>query len=253
MTPILQTRALSRSFGALVVADKIDFCLQRGDRHALIGPNGAGKTTFVNLVAGRLLPSSGVVMLDGADVTQLGQAARTKRGLVRTFQINTLCLRMTVLENVLLALCERERLAWHMWRPLGHFHSVMHEAMQLLRQFDLHSSAERVVGELAYGEQRLVEIILALALRPSVLLLDEPAAGVPSGESERILDALGLMPPDIAILIIEHDMDIVFRFATHITVLHEGRIVAAGTRGDVMANEEVQAIYLGRPAESSHG
>jgi branched-chain amino acid transport system ATP-binding protein len=253
MTSILQTRALTRRFGALVVADKIDFSLAKGDRHALIGPNGAGKTTFVNMVSGRLAPSSGTVWLGGEDVTGLRQAARVKRGLVRTFQINTLCLRMTVLENLLLALCEREGLAWSPVQPLGRCHPVIDEANDLLRQFELQARADLFVAELPYGEQRMVEILLGLALKPRVLLLDEPAAGVPAGESRRILDALALLPADMAILIIEHDMDIVFRFATHITVLHEGRVVAAGPSAAIAADAQVQAIYFGRSVEVPHG
>lgn len=253
MIAALQTKGLRRQFGALVVAADIDFCLEAGARHALIGPNGAGKTTFVNLVTGRLAPSAGQVLLAGEDVTGVAQAGRVRRGLVRTFQINTLCMGLTALENVALAVCERARLGWRIFRPLGHYHAVLDESTRLLEQLGLGFSADRVVGKLAYGEQRLVEIALALALQPKVLLLDEPAAGVPSSESGRILEILALLPIDIAILIIEHDMEIVFRFATHISVLDQGRLVASGRAQDIAANDMVQNIYFGHRRGPGHG
>ena len=252
MTAALQTIGLCRRFGALVVASDIAFTLAPGARHALIGPNGAGKTTFVNLVTGRLAPSAGRVLLAGEDVTHLGQARRVQRGLVRTFQISTLCMGLTVLENMALAVCERRRLAWSMLRPLGSYDAVLDESLRLLRQFRLDSDAARIVGELAYGEQRLVEIALALALQPKVLLLDEPAAGVPERDSVRILENLALLPAEIAILIIEHDMDIVFRFASHITVLDQGRVIAHGSAQEVAANDLVQSVSFGNSPGHTH-
>jgi branched-chain amino acid transport system ATP-binding protein len=248
----LETRALTKHFGALAVADAIDFRLDRGARHALIGPNGAGKTTFVNLVTGRLAPSRGQVLLGGTDVTALSQSQRVRRGLARTFQINTLFFGLAVLENVVLALAERERAAWNMLRAAGRNRALLEEGHTLLDRLGLAASAHRRVRELAYGEQRLVEIAIALALRPAVLLLDEPAAGVPEGESALILDTLARLPADISIMIIEHDMDIVFRFAQHITVLDQGRVIADGTPAEIEANEQVRAIYFGERGRAGH-
>ena len=213
MSAVLETRNLCKSFGALTVADKIDFKLEAGARHALIGPNGAGKTTFVNLLTGRLAPSSGKVFLGGEDVTGLAQSGRVKRGLGRTFQINTLFRDMSVLDNVALGVAERHGVAGGFWRPASAQRAVRDEAMELLAKPGVSDEAGRRVLDLPYGKQRLVEIAIALGLKPKVLLLDEPAAGVPSLESERILDALDSLPKEIAILIIEHDMDLVFRFA----------------------------------------
>ena len=244
-TAVLETRGLSKSFGALTVTEHVDFSLQPGARHALIGPNGAGKTTFVNLVTGRISPSAGTVFLDGQDVTRLPQNARVKLGLVRTFQINTLFLGLSVLDNVALALAEREGIAWNLFRPLGHSRTVLEEGRALLDTLGLGQHAARLVRELSYGRQRLVEIALGLALRPRVLLLDEPAAGVPSGESAVVIDTLQRLPGDISILMIEHDMDLVFRFAERITVLNQGRILALGTPAEIASNERVRAVYFG--------
>ena len=244
-TAVLETRGLSKSFGALTVADRVDFSLQPGARHALIGPNGAGKTTFVNLVTGRISPSAGTVFLEGRDVTRLPQNARVKLGLVRTFQINTLFLGLSVLDNVALAVAERDGIAWNLFRPLGHSRRVVEEGRALLDTLGLGQHAASLVRELSYGRQRLVEIALGLALRPRVLLLDEPAAGVPSGESAVVIDTLQRLPGDISILMIEHDMDLVFRFAERITVLNQGRILAEGTPAEVASDERVRAVYFG--------
>ena len=242
---VLETRRLCKSFGALTVADGIDFRLDAGARHALIGPNGAGKTTFVNMLTGRLAPSSGRILLDGADITELRQAARVKRGIGRTFQINTLFRDVTVLDNVALGVAERSGIAARMWRPAGSFREVRDEAMDLLAALGLADDAASRVLDLPYGKQRLVEIAIALGLRPRVLLLDEPAAGVPSVESERILQALDALPKDIAILIIEHDMDVVFRFARRITVLVQGEVLVEGTPEEIAGDRRVQQVYLG--------
>ena len=209
----LETQALSMSFGALRVANAIDFRLERGARHALIGPNGAGKTTFVNLVTGGLTPSDGRILMEGKDITHLPQAPRVKLGLVRTFQITTLFRGLSVLENVTLAVGERQGVAGDILRPAGSRRAVIEEAFALLERLGIADEALRPVKELAYGRQRLVEIAVALGLAPKVLLLDEPAAGVPSGESGTIIDVIEQLPPTIAVLIIEHDMDLVFRLA----------------------------------------
>ena len=246
--PLLETRALCRSFGALTATRDVDFRLEPGARHALIGPNGAGKTTFVNLLTGVLAPSSGAILLRGRDITRVAQAERVKLGIARTFQINRLFRGLTVLENVYIAVAERAGVAPAKWRPAGRRREVVDEAMGLLESLNLAGDAERRIAELAYGRQRLVELAIALGLRPGVLLLDEPAAGVPSAESHIILDAVAALPADIAVLIIDHDMDLIFRFAHHITVLVGGAVFATGTPAEIGANADVRAVYLGQAA-----
>ena len=242
---LLETQGLCKSFGALEVARRIDFRLDAGARHALIGPNGAGKTTFVNLLTGVLQPSGGRVLLEGEDVTRLAQARRVKRGIARTFQINQLFRGLTVLENVCIAVAERLGAGGGMWRPAGRRKEVIEEATRLIRTLRLEVDAGRRVGELPYGRQRLVEIAIALGLDPRVLLLDEPAAGIPSAESHILLEAIAGLPRGIAVLIIEHDMDLVFRFAQRITVMVSGAVFAEGTPAEIAANREVRAVYLG--------
>ena len=245
MSAVLQTAKLCKSFGALTVAANIDFSLEPGARHALIGPNGAGKTTFVNLLTGRLEPTSGTVLLGGEDVSALSSAERVKRGLGRTFQINTLFGNMSVLDNVALGVAERRGGAAKWWKPASAYHEVRDEALELLTSLGIAGDSARRVLDLPYGMQRLVEIAIALGLRPKVLLLDEPAAGVPKDESERILDALGKLPKDIAILIIEHDMELVFRFAKRITVLVQGEVLCEGTPDEIEHDPRVREVYLG--------
>jgi branched-chain amino acid transport system ATP-binding protein len=244
-TPALETRGLHKSFGALTVANHVDFRLECGARHALIGPNGAGKTTFVELVTGALRPSAGQIRLDGADITDLPQAARVKRGLARTFQITALFRRLSVLENVSLAVCERQGIGGGLFRPSGHYRAAIEEAFALLERLGLEDDALRPVNMLAYGRQRLIEIAVSLALSPKVLLVDEPAAGVPSSESGTIIDVVERLPSDIALLIIEHDMDLVFRLAQRITVLVQGTILVEGPPAAIAADPEVRRVYLG--------
>jgi branched-chain amino acid transport system ATP-binding protein len=241
----LETRALSKSFGALRVADAIDFRLESGARHALIGPNGAGKTSFVNLVTGALSASSGIVLIAGVDVTGLPQAARVKHGLARTFQITALFRRLSALENVTLAVAERDGVAGDLLRPSGTHRRVIDEAYALMETLGLAEDALRPVSTLAYGRQRLVEIAVALGLAPKVLLLDEPAAGVPSGETHLIADVVERLPAEIAVLIIDHDMDLVFRLARRITVLVEGRILVEAPPAEIAADPRVRQVYLG--------
>jgi ABC-type branched-subunit amino acid transport system ATPase component len=248
VTPALETSGLCKSFGALTVANAIDFRLERGARHALIGPNGAGKTTFVNMVAGVLPASAGEIRLDGADITHLAQAARVKRGLARTFQINALFRRLCVLENVTLAIAEREGVAGHLLRPSGQYRAIIDEAYGLLETLGLVEQALQPVEALAYGRQRLVEIAVALGLAPKVLLLDEPAAGIPSGESGIIVSVIERLPADIAVLIIEHDMDLVFRLAQRITVLVQGAVLVEGPPDAIAADPQVRQVYLGERA-----
>jgi branched-chain amino acid transport system ATP-binding protein len=241
MTAALETVGLAKQFGALRVADDIHFRLQPGARHALIGPNGAGKTTLVNLLTGRLAPSAGRILLNGEDVTRLSQAARARRGLARTFQINNLFPALTVLENVRLAVAEHRGL-------FTARRALIEEGFSILARLGLADVASSVVRELPYGKQRLVEIAIALAAEPSVLLLDEPAAGVPGGESGIIFDVIAQLPAAMAVLMIEHDMDLVFRFAQRITVMVRGSILVDGTPAEITADPRVREVYLGTRA-----
>jgi len=244
-TPALEIRNLHKNFGALKVADNINLSLPHGARHALIGPNGAGKTTLVNLITGQIKASAGNVLLDGTEITALSQAARTGCGIARTFQVNRLFRNLTVLENVYLAIGERTGACNRLWRAAGKESAVVEEALAHLQSLELVGDACRLVRELPYGRQRLVEIAIALAQRPKLLLLDEPAAGVPSSENHLILDVISQLDPHITILIIEHDMDVVFRFANRITVLVAGAVLTEGTPEDIAADERVRAVYLG--------
>ena len=245
----LQVQGLNRAFGALPVTRDVDLTLEKGARRALIGPNGAGKTTLVNLITGALKPHSGRVLLDGEDITLTGQAERARRGLARTFQINQLFRGLPVLQNVGMAISERDGHGNNMWRPLGSSRVIMDEALDYLDALRLTDDALKLVRELPYGRQRLVEIAIALAQKPRVLLLDEPAAGVPSSETHLTLDVVASLDPDIAILIIEHDMDVVFRFAKEITVLVQGAVFTQGTPEEIMANAAVRAVYLGEESQ----
>ena len=241
----LATRGLRKNFGSLLVAGDINIELPRGARHALIGPNGAGKTTLINMLTGMLQPDAGQIMLEGADVTGLKPAARVHRGLVRTFQINTLFPRLCAIEAVTLAVCEREGHARNWWRRLPAYRDAVDEAYAILASLQLGADCTRVTRELAYGQQRLLEISLALAAKPRVLLLDEPAAGVPRGESAALFQAIAGLPADITVFFIEHDMDIVFKFASRIIVLVGGRVLVEGAPAEIAADQRVREVYLG--------
>jgi branched-chain amino acid transport system ATP-binding protein len=242
----LEVQGFNKTFGALSVTRDVNLTLERGARRALIGPNGAGKTTLVNLITGALKPSSGRVLLNGEDITALSQAGRARRGLARTFQINQLFRGLTVLENLCMTIGERDGNCNNLWRSAGAKRSVIDEALDHLESLRLVDDALKLVREMPYGRQRLVEIAIALAQKPRVLLLDEPAAGVPSSESHLILDVVARLDSDIAILIIEHDMDVVFRFAKQITVLVQGSVMVEGAPNEIMNNEQVRAVYLGQ-------
>jgi branched-chain amino acid transport system ATP-binding protein len=243
----LQTRNLVKKFGGFVATANVSLQVATGSRHALIGPNGAGKTTLINLLTGFLTPTSGQVFLQGRDVTSLPQHERVKLGVARTFQINRLFADMTVLESVLLTINERLGMGSRWWWPLGAHATALEAAAQLLVQLRLGDMANERVRNLAYGKQRLVEIALALATRPRVLLLDEPAAGVPTRESRELLQTIAQLPRDVTVVLIEHDMDLVFRFADRISVLVGGAILAEDVPDKIASNPLVRQIYLGEP------
>jgi ABC-type branched-subunit amino acid transport system ATPase component len=247
---VLEARGLTRRFGGLVATDDVSFSILPGARQALIGPNGAGKTTLINLLTGVLRPSDGAVYLQGADVTALSPSRRVRRGLARTFQINQLFPDLTPAESLSLAISERKGLGFHFWRRAGGDRAMVAEIEELLTRFGLQSAMDRPTRTLPYGKQRLLEIALALACKPRVLLLDEPAAGVPEDERHDILAALAALPADVAILLIEHDMDLVFNFATRISVLVAGRLLCEGEPKAIAADERVRAVYLG---DDAHG
>jgi ABC-type branched-subunit amino acid transport system ATPase component len=241
---VLSTRNLNKKFGSLVVAQDIALELPRGVRYALIGPNGAGKTTLMNLLTGMLRPDSGQILLDGEQIGALRPDARVKKGLARTFQINTLFPQLSALEAVTLAVLEREGSAHNWWRGLPRFGAAIDEAQAILDSLRIPSTP--VTRELPYGQQRLLEIALALATRPRVLLLDEPAAGVPKDESAVLFDAIANLSRELTILFIEHDMDVVFRFASRIVVMVAGRILVEGSPQDIARDERVREVYLGK-------
>lgn len=244
-TPALSVSGLTVAFGGIVAVNDVTFDLPVGARHALIGPNGAGKTTFVNLLTGTLKPTAGTIRIGDEDVTRLDTRSRVKRGLTRTFQINTLFAGLTPLEAVSLAIAERDDLAGIWWRRLGGFSAVRDEAEALLSSLRLIEHAQVPTGELAYGKQRLLEIALALAAKPRILLLDEPAAGIPAGESREVFEVVDALPDDISVLFIEHDMQLVFRFARRIVVLTSGSVLAEGSPDEIRRNDDVRAAYLG--------
>jgi branched-chain amino acid transport system ATP-binding protein len=244
--PCLETHALCKSFGALQVIQNVELTLAVGERRALIGPNGAGKTTLINLLAGRLRPDSGSIVMGGTEITALTEAGRARAGLARTFQINSLFRNLTVFENIFLAVSERLGTAHSILRPALAEEEAVARSEELMRDLGLAADARLVVQQLPYGHQRLVEIAIALALKPKVLLLDEPAAGVPAGESGVILELIEGLPKDITVLLIDHDMDVVFRFASRITVLAQGMILAEGAPDDIARDPRVREVYLGK-------
>ncbi|MBL0933230.1 MAG: ABC transporter ATP-binding protein [Rhizobiaceae bacterium] len=245
MTAALQTIGLAKNFGALNVTRNVSLDFERGARTALIGPNGAGKTTLVNLITGALDASAGQVFLDGHEISGLSQAARARRGLVRTFQISRLFRPLTVEDNIRLACIQRLGLQSSIILSGSEKADLGDAVASVMDLTGLSDSARMTVSSLAYGEQRLVELALALALRPNVLLLDEPAAGVPQSESHIIMDAIASLPSELAVVFIEHDMDLVFRFAKKIVVLVDGAVLVEGTPDAIASHEEVKRIYFG--------
>ncbi|MBR0754328.1 ABC transporter ATP-binding protein [Bradyrhizobium jicamae] len=245
----LETRMLCKQFGALQVTNGVSLRLKAGGRQALIGPNGAGKSTLINLLTGVLAPSSGSILLEGAPIDRLTTDQRVTRGLGRTFQVNALFPYLTPLESIMLAVARRNG---RLGKPLLALHrqsDTTDEAFALARSVGLERDCLRPTAELPYGRQRLLEIALALAGQPRVLLLDEPAAGVPAGESFELMQAIEALPRDVAILFIEHDMDLVFRFAETITVLVAGTVLCEGTPGEIARDPEVRRVYLGNDGD----
>jgi branched-chain amino acid transport system ATP-binding protein len=249
MTPALQCHGLSKRFGGLAVTRNLDLSIAPGARHALIGPNGAGKTTVINLLTGVLRADAGSIRLGDQDITEESVRGRVQRGLSRTFQINQLYPDLTPLETIGLAVSERMGHGADFWRVTGSHAAVNAEIASILAQFGLADVMDVPSGRLPYGRQRLLEIALAIATRPRVLLLDEPAAGVPEAERRDILAAIAALPRDVTVLLIEHDMDLVFSFAERISVLVAGELLTEGTPGEIAADARVRAAYLGESAD----
>jgi branched-chain amino acid transport system ATP-binding protein len=250
MTIALRTEGLGKAFGDFRAVHDMTLSFETGARHALIGPNGAGKTTLINLLTGALRPTAGSIFLEGEPITGLPQHARVKRGMTRTFQINTLFPGLSVLDSVVLAICERKGIGrtWH--KTVASHRAEIDEAMALLTSLRLQNDAHTITRNLAYGRQRLVEIALALATQPRILLLDEPAAGVPTGESTELFSVIADLPRNVTILFIEHDMGLVFKFADRITVMVGGQKLVEGTPAEIAADPRVKEVYLG---DEQHG
>jgi branched-chain amino acid transport system ATP-binding protein len=245
MTLAMETVGLEKRFGGLVATNNVSFQLEAGARHALIGPNGAGKTTFINLLTGVLPLSSGTVLLEGQDITSLKPDERVRRGLARTFQINQLFPQMTPLETIGLAVSERMGHGGDWWRPMGTKRGINEEIAEIAERFHLSNDLAARTVNLPYGKQRLLEIAVAFAAKPRVLLLDEPAAGVPESERHDILAAVAELPRSVTVLLIEHDMDLVFSFAERISVLVNGALFKEGTVDEIANDAAVRAVYLG--------
>jgi branched-chain amino acid transport system ATP-binding protein len=247
---VLKTEGLIKRFGGITATDNVSLNVVRGARHALIGPNGAGKTTLINLMTGVLEPTEGRITLEGEDITQLAPHQRVRRGMVRTFQINQLFNTMTPLETLAMVVSQHQGLGGRWWQALGRSTAVTERCTQLLEQFHLTDAMNQRTEHLAYGKRRLLEIAIALACEPRVLLLDEPVAGVPAGEREELLQTVAALPADVSVLLIEHDMDLVFDFAKWITVLVNGAVLTEGTPDQIASDPQVKAVYLGHGQEA---
>ena len=248
---VLQTQGLVKRFGGITATDDVTLNIAQGARHALIGPNGAGKTTLINLMTGVLPPTEGRIVLEGQDITQLAPHARVRRGLVRTFQINQLFNSMTPLETLAMVVSQHRGLGRRWWQALGQDTAVVARCEELLAQFRLADVMNQRTEHLAYGKRRLLEMAIALACEPRVLLLDEPVAGVPAGEREELLQTVSALPADVSVVLIEHDMDLVFEFADRITVLVNGAVLTEGTPQHIAQDPQVKAVYLGH-GEDAH-
>ncbi len=251
---VLSAQGMVMRFGGITATNNVTLNLKQGARHALIGPNGAGKTTLINLLTGVLQPTEGRIALLGQDITSLAPHQRVKRGLVRTFQINQLFDSLTPLQTLALAVSQQQGLGTTWWKVLGSGSTrVADRCEQLLEQFHLREVMNQPTHVLAYGKRRLLEIAIALACEPRVLLLDEPVAGVPAGEREELLQTVAALPSDVSVLLIEHDMDLVFSFANRMTVLVNGTVLTEGDPEQIANDPRVKAVYLGHGEESVHG
>ena len=248
---VLSCEGLVKRFGGITATDNVSLQLKRGARHALIGPNGAGKTTLINLLTGVLEPTAGRIHLLGEDISHLAPHQRVRRGLVRTFQINQLFEGLTPLQTLAMTVSQHLGQGASWWQPLGHDPRVVDRCEQLLAQFHLSEVMNQATQELAYGKRRLLEMAIALACEPSVLLLDEPVAGVPAGERDELLRTVAALPADVTVVLIEHDMDLVFSFANRMTVLVNGAVLTEGTPAEMAADPLVRDVYLGHG--DSHG
>jgi len=249
---VLSAKGLVKSFGGITATNQVNLELHRGARHALIGPNGAGKTTLVNLLTGVLDPTAGQIFLNGQEITRLAPHQRVRLGMVRTFQINQLFDSLTPLQTLALAVSQHLGLGGKWWQALGRNTEVTRRCDQLLEQFRLTEVMEQPTRELPYGKRRQLEIAIALACDPRVLLLDEPGAGVPAGEREELLQSVAALPTDVSVLLIEHDMDLVFSFAKRITVLVNGAVLTEGHPDDIARDPQVRAVYLGDAMAGAH-
>ena len=247
---ILETIDLEKRFGGIVATNGVSLAVDKGARHALIGPNGAGKTTLINLFTGVLRPTAGTIMLEGHDITGLAPHRRVRRGMARTFQINQLFLDLTPLETIGLAVSERLGLGSDWWRLVGSKDEVTREIAETVERFRLGDVMHKRTATLPYGKQRLLEIALAFACKPQLLLLDEPAAGVPEAERHELLTTIAELPADVTVLLIEHDMDLVFSFADRISVLVNGALFVEGKPDEVARDERVKAVYLGEELDA---
>ena len=250
---VLSAQGLVKRFGGITATGNVTLNLHKGARHALIGPNGAGKTTLINLLTGVLDPTEGRILLEGEDITHLAPHQRVRRGMVRTFQINQLFDSLTPLETLALTVSQHLGQGGRWWQPLGRNSQVTGRCAQLLDQFHLTEVMNQPTRELAYGKRRLLEIAIALACEPRVLLLDEPVAGVPAGEREELLQTVAALPADVSVLLIEHDMDLVFSFANRMTVLVNGTVLTEGDPDTIANDPQVKAVYLGHGEEMAHG
>ena len=250
---VLSAQGLVKRFGGITATGNVNLDLRRGARHALIGPNGAGKTTLINLLTGVLEPTEGRILLEDQDITRLAPHQRVCRGLVRTFQINQLFDTLTPLETLAMTVSQHLGLGGRWWQTLGRHAEVSRRCEQLLAQFHLSEVMDQPTQVLAYGKRRLLEIAIALACEPRVLLLDEPVAGVPAGEREDLLQTVAALPADVSVLLIEHDMDLVFSFANRMTVLVNGTVLTEGDPDEIAQDPRVKAVYLGHGEELAHG
>ncbi|HEX9323293.1 MAG TPA: ABC transporter ATP-binding protein [Xanthobacteraceae bacterium] len=250
MNIVLQTLGLQMRFGGITAARDVSLELVQGARHALIGPNGAGKTTVVNLISGVLAPTAGRIRLDGRDITDLKAYERARLGIARTFQINQLFAELTPLESLGLVVSERAGVGSNWWRVAGRKRAIVEEVAALADRFQLADVMDQRTATLPYGKQRLLEIALAIGCRPRLLLLDEPAAGVTENDRRELLTTIAALPGDVTVLLIEHDMDLVFGFAHRISVLVNGAVLAEGTPGEVASDPRVKTAYLGEAAHA---